>query len=117
MRVHSGDHPPAVGRPLLIDQAEDNLDNAYIYTVLVRRIVASVKAGRQIILVTHNPNPPVLCEAGRIIMLANDEDGHGGVAAAGTFDEVLAHVETLEGGRDAFLERGERYGHSLRDNA
>jgi hypothetical protein len=33
------------------------------------------------------------------------------VAAAGTFDDVVEYVERTEGGREAFLKRGEKYGH------
>ena len=95
---------------LLIDQAEDNLDNAFIYDVLVKRI-AKAKESRQLIIATHNPNPPTLASADRIIVLDVEEEGDGVVAAAGTFEEVKPHVERLEGGREAFRKRGERYGH------
>ncbi len=101
--------------PLLIDQAEDNLDNAFIYAVLVKRM-AQVKESRQLLVVTHNPNPVVLAFADRIFVLAVEDDGHGEVEAAGTFEQVKPHVERLlEGGRDAFLKRGERYGHYARE--
>ena len=52
-------------RPLLIDQPEDNLDNAYIYDTVVRSL-REAKGGRQLIFVTHNPNIPVLGEAERV---------------------------------------------------
>jgi hypothetical protein len=100
--------------PLLVDQAEDSLDNEFIYCVLVQRI-AAVKGARQILLVTHNPNPPTLAHAEQILALDVDESGHGKVAAHGSFDDVRTHVERLEGGRKAFLERGERYGHFRRE--
>ncbi len=106
--------------PLLIDQVEDNLDNAFIYAVVVKRF-AQVKRDRQLVVVTHNPNPPTLAGAARILVLGTteDEDGDGDgdgetmkgqLVAAGTFEEVQAHVESTEGGREAFLERGARYG-------
>ena len=117
--------------PLLVDQVEDNLDNAYIYEVLVKQL-AQVKMNRQLVVVTHNPNPPTLIGAAQILVLgANDEDGDEGdldldrdndrdsngeetigsrLVAAGTFEEVRASVEHTEGGREAFLRRGERYG-------
>jgi hypothetical protein len=112
--------------PLLVDQVEDNLDNAYIYEVLVKRL-AQVKTTRQLVVVTHNPNPPTLVGAAQILVLgANDEDGEDGddaaedsdddepigsrLLAAGTFEDVRAYVEYTEGGREAFVRRGERYG-------
>jgi predicted ATPase len=41
--------------PLIIDQAEDNLDNDSIFSVLAK-CIRSAKRNRQVILVTHNPN-------------------------------------------------------------
>jgi len=41
--------------PLIIDQPEDNLDNAMVGETLTR-ILASLKERRQIIVSTHNPN-------------------------------------------------------------
>jgi hypothetical protein len=48
-------------RPLLIDQPEDNLDNAFVYDTIVKAL-RDVKGGRQVLFVTHNPNIPVLGE-------------------------------------------------------
>lgn len=97
-------------RPLLIDQPEDNLDNAFIYEAIVKALRAA-KGTRQIIFVTHNPNIPVLGEAERIFVLHSDGK-RGTVRRAGTVDECKVDIETiLEGGREAFLRRKERYGH------
>jgi hypothetical protein len=96
--------------PLLVDQAEDSLDNAFIYEVLVERF-SKAKEARQLIVATLNPNPPALADADRIHVLDTDDEGCGVLTAAGTFDEVKPHVERLEGGRKAFRARGERYGH------
>lgn len=97
-------------RPLLIDQPEDNLDNAFIYETIVKALRAA-KGTRQIIFVTHNPNIPVLGEAERIFVLHSDGK-RGTVRHAGTVDECKDYIETiLEGGREAFLRRKERYGH------
>lgn len=97
-------------RPLLIDQPEDNLDNAFIYETVVRNI-AEVKARRQLIFVTHNPNIPVLGDAERVFV--TDSDGqHGRLRSAGDVDQVKLEIEQiLEGGPEAFLERKRRYGH------
>lgn len=96
--------------PLLIDQPEDNLDNRFMVNAIVTSI-RSVKARRQLVFVTHNPNIPVLGDADRVFVL--DSDGRRArLSNVGTVDEVRDDVVTLlEGGRDAFLERKERYGY------
>jgi predicted ATP-dependent endonuclease of OLD family len=97
-------------RPLLIDQPEDNLDNAYIYDAVVKSVRASKKS-RQLIFVTHNPNLPVLGDAERVVVLVSNGK-RGSVSRAGTVDELKDPLETLlEGGREAFLLRKQRYGH------
>ncbi|HUW15383.1 MAG TPA: hypothetical protein VM537_37075, partial [Anaerolineae bacterium] len=96
--------------PLLIDQPEDNLDNAFVYDTVVQSIL-EVKPKRQLIFVTHNPNIPVLGEAERVLVMVSD-GASATVSAAGTVDEVRDHVERiLEGGREAFMRRMQRYGH------
>ncbi len=97
-------------RPLLIDQPEDNLDNAFVYDTIVTALRA-VKGSRQVILVTHNPNIPVLGEAERVFVFASDGQ-NARVQSSGTVDDCKDLIERiLEGGREAFLERKTRYGH------
>lgn len=97
-------------RPLLIDQPEDNLDNAFIYETVVRNI-AEVKHRRQLIFVTHNPNIPVLGDAERVFVTESDGQ-HGRLRAWGDVEKVKFEIEQiLEGGAEAFLERKRRYGH------
>lgn len=97
-------------RPLLIDQPEDNLDNAFIYETVVRNI-GEVKHRRQLIFVTHNPNIPVLGDAQRVFVTESDGQ-HGRLGACGDVDEVKVEIEQiLEGGAEAFLQRKRRYGH------
>ena len=96
--------------PLLIDQPEDNLDNAFVFETVVRSILR-VKPNRQLIFVTHNPNIPVLGEAERVFVMASTGK-QAQVAAVGTVDEVRDDIERLlEGGRDAFKQRMARYGY------
>jgi len=52
--------------PLVIDQPEENLDNQTIYKILVTCIKAA-KQHRQVVMVTHNPNLAVVCDAEQII--------------------------------------------------
>ncbi len=96
-------------RPLLIDQPEDNIDNGYIVECVIQSI-ARIKAMRQMIFVTHNPNIPVLGDAERVFVLAADER-KAWIARQGTVDECRDEiVSLLEGGDEAFQRRHERYG-------
>jgi hypothetical protein len=95
--------------PLMIDQPEDNLDNNFIYTMVVTRI-QKMKNGRQMIFVTHNPNIPVLGGAARVFVMESN-GAQASLRAKGTVDEVRRDIETfLEGGREAFTKRKEIYG-------
>jgi len=97
-------------RPLLIDQPEDNLDNAFIYETVVRNIGA-VKAKRQLIFVTHNPNIPVLGDA-ECVFVTESDGQHGRLRTHGDVEKAKLEIEQiLEGGAEAFLERKRRYGH------
>ena len=97
-------------RPLLIDQPEDNLDNAFVYETIVRAL-QTIKGSRQVIFVTHNPNIPVLGEAERIFVFSSDGQ-HSSLKQVGTVDDCREQIERiLEGGREAFLLRKARYGH------
>jgi len=97
-------------RPLLIDQPEDNLDNAFVFQTIVRALKA-IKGARQVIFVTHNPNIPVLGEAERVFVFSSDGQ-HSVLKQVGSVDECRVQIENiLEGGREAFLLRKERYGH------
>jgi AAA domain len=97
-------------RPLLVDQPEDNLDNAFIYETIVKTL-RTVKGARQVLFVTHNPNIPVLGDADRVFVF--ESDGHNAkLRRVGTVDQCKDDIETiLEGGREAFLQRQRRYGH------
>ena len=96
--------------PLLIDQPEDNLDNAYIYDTVVKSI-RSVRGRRQLIFVTHNPNIPVLGDAQKVFVLKSTGQ-RARVKSQGSVDEVKDDIETiLEGGQEAFKSRKQRYGY------
>lgn len=95
-------------RPLLIDQPEDNLDNRFIFEHVVES-VRHMKRRRQLVLVTYNPNIPVLGDAERVFVL--DSDGtHAGVMQQGSVDNCRGEILTLlEGGAQAFNQRQIRY--------
>ena len=118
--------------PILIDQPEDSLDNRAIYNELVEYIKKK-KTERQIILVTHNSNVVVSADAENVIV-ANQEgnnshnrDGirfqyvNGALELTKQKDPsedivlysqgIREHVcDILEGGRDAFEKREQKYG-------
>ncbi len=95
--------------PLLIDQPEDNLDNSFISDAVIPQMLA-IRGKRQLILVTHNPNLPVLGQATQVVVL--EADGrHSNVIAQGDVEAVKQHiVRLMEGGREAFHQRAVRYG-------
>jgi ABC-type Mn2+/Zn2+ transport system ATPase subunit len=97
--------------PLVIDQPEDNLDNAFIAEHIVNELRTS-KTRRQYIFATHNANIPVFGDAEWIGVL-QEEDGRSKLIASGSIDasqvkELAANI--LEGGREAFTRRREKYG-------
>lgn len=95
-------------KPLLIDQPEDNLDNSFISQTVVESL-HKVKARRQLIFVTHNPNIPVLGDAAKVLVLQSD-GARAQLIRNGTVDECKGEVVTLlEGGEDAFKLRKKRY--------
>jgi DNA repair ATPase RecN len=97
--------------PLIIDQPEDQLDSAFVYDVLVPTLKA-VKKSRQIIFATPTPTILVLGETDRVFVLEGTRSA-GRLTEFGTVDEVRGSIERLvEGGREAFLLRSARYGHT-----
>lgn len=97
--------------PLIIDQPEDNLDNAFIADHIVNELRAS-KTKRQFVFATHNANIPVFGDAEWIGVL-HEEEGRSKLRASGSIDaadvkEFAANI--LEGGREAFNHRREKYG-------
>jgi ABC-type cobalamin/Fe3+-siderophores transport system ATPase subunit len=98
--------------PLVIDQPEDDLDNAFIFDSVVSTL-RSVKERRQVIVVTHNANIAVLGDSELILPMRRSGD-KGTVADRGSIDrtETKKSVQAiLEGGELAFRRRQEIYGH------
>jgi len=95
--------------PLIIDQPEDNLDNKYI-SGKIHEIIKKQKEERQLILITHNPNIPVLSESEHNVFLKFDRKAS--VDNVGSVDEVKnSIIELLEGGELAFKRRKDTYGY------
>jgi predicted ATPase len=120
--------------PILIDQPEDNLDNRSVTNELIEYLKEKKKE-RQIILVTHNANIVVNADAENIIIAnqrgQNEHDQEGSIyqfdyingALEDTFPEnkgikdllksmgIREHIaEIVEGGKEAFKKREEKYG-------
>ena len=98
--------------PLIIDQPEENLDNETVFRLLVP-CIKEVKKRRQIIIVTHNPNLAVVCDADQVIYAAIDKtDGNKVTYNSGAIEnpEINEHiVNVLEGTRPAFDNRDIKY--------
>lgn len=98
--------------PLIIDQPEENLDNQSVYTVLVK-FIKEAKKKRQIIIVTHNPNLAVVCDAEQIIYVKiQKENKNKVVVQSGAIEHPEINskiVEILEGTFPAFENRSEKY--------
>lgn len=98
--------------PLIMDQPEDNLDNAFIAERIVREL-RKAKTQRQFIFATHNANIPVFGDAEWIgVFTATDAQGSLDADAQGSIDvpkirDSVARI--LEGGRDAFMQRKAKY--------
>ena len=104
------------GKPLVIDQPEDDLDHAFIINSIVEG-VRTAKADRQIVTATHNPNIPVLGDAEMVFRVARraGEDScyiqnSGGLE----LPQITVEVQSLEGGAEAFERRRQRYSGVLR---
>ncbi|APQ98077.1 Spaf_1101 family AAA-like ATPase [Clostridium botulinum] len=97
-------------RPLIIDQPEDDLDNIYIYSSLVKEF-RKIKNSRQLIFATHNANIPISGDAENIIILESNGD-NGFVKITGSIDKVSISekvLNILEGGRQALDLRNSKY--------
>lgn len=96
--------------PLILDQPEDDLDNHLIYDLVVERL-RICKEKRQIIVVTHNANIPVNGDAELIVAMDSNSKylkvyNSGGIED----DDLRAEIcNVMEGGKQAFLMRANRY--------
>jgi hypothetical protein len=98
--------------PLLIDQPEENLDNQTIVYLLVPSI-KEAKRRRQIIMVTHNPNLAVVCDAQQVICALRQSQGSAEIGyTAGAIENPEINrriIDVLEGTRPAFDNRSGKY--------
>lgn len=98
--------------PIILDQPEENLDNETIVSLLVP-VLNAARESRQIIMVTHNPNLAVVCDAEQIIFAEFDRKSMCSVSyLSGSIEEPAlnkAVVNVLEGTKPAFNNRSQKY--------
>ena len=102
------------GPPLLIDQPEEDLDNQVILEIVAS--IWTAKPKRQLIFSSHNANVVVNGDADLVICCdyrrAGDQSG-GRLKSQGAIDitEIRKEITTvMEGGRESFNLRKEKYG-------
>jgi len=99
--------------PLIIDQPEDNLDNQTVYDMLVA-CLREARNRRQVIVVTHNPNLAIVCDADQIIHSQIDKQNNRNKVkyTSGSIENPttnLLSITVLEGTRPAFVHRDHKY--------
>jgi len=98
--------------PLIVDQPEENIDNQSVYRYLVPAIKFA-RQRRQVIIVTHNPNLAVVCDAEQVIFADIDKaDGNRVSYVSGSIENPNINkrlVDILEGTKPAFRNRGSKY--------
>ncbi len=102
--------------PLLLDQPEDDLDNALIYDLIVKQL-RQIKSQRQVIVVTHNANIVVNGDAEMVFPLTVRSGqsiiDHSSSIQDSQIRKKICNV--LEGGQEAFKQRYKRI-HLEQDN-
>lgn len=98
--------------PIILDQPEENLDNETVVSLLVP-VLTEAKKRRQIIMVTHNPNLAVVCDAEQVIWSAFDRKNASKISyVAGAIENPAINgyvVNVLEGTMPAFNNRRIKY--------
>lgn len=97
--------------PLIIDQPEYNFDNQSIYSKLVPCILEA-KKNRQVIIVTHNPNIAVACDAEQMIYCDIDKTKTRITYGSGSIENIAIRkkvIDVLEGTEPAFDLRKSKY--------
>lgn len=98
--------------PIILDQPEENLDNETVVSLLVP-VLSEAKKKRQIIMVTHNPNLAVVCDAEQVIYSSFDRTKASKIEyVSGSIENptINTHVvNVLEGTKPAFNNRRIKY--------
>ncbi|HDS0922498.1 TPA: ABC transporter [Stenotrophomonas maltophilia] len=98
--------------PIILDQPEENLDNETVVSLLVP-VLTEAKKRRQIIMVTHNPNLAVVCDAEQIVWSHFDRKNRSKIAyTAGAIEDPQVNqlvINVLERTKPAFNNRRMKY--------
>lgn len=99
-------------KPIVLDQPEENLDNQTVYSLLVP-VIKEAKDRRQVIMVTHNANLAVTCDAEQIIHAEFDRtDMNRMTYESGAIENPKINglvLDILEGTEPAFANRRDKY--------
>lgn len=98
-------------RPIILDQPEENLDNETVFSLLAP-VIIEAKKQRQIIMVTHNPNLAIVCDAEQIIHSSFDRKIMKASYTSGSIENPTFNghaVNVLEGTKPAFDNRKDKY--------
>lgn len=108
----------------ILDEPEKSLGNEYINDVIVPLIKERAKSGRRVVISTHDANIAVRTLPYCSIYRTHGPEGYStfvgnpftnnlvNVAKPEERDWKMVSMRTLEGGKDAFGERGKIYGHA-----
>lgn len=108
----------------ILDEPEKSLGNEYINDVIVPLIKERAKAGRRVFISTHDANIAVRTLPYCSIYRTHGSEGYStfvgnpftnnlvNVQTPEVRDWKIVSMRTLEGGKDAFGERGRIYGHT-----
>lgn len=98
--------------PIIIDQPEHNLDNESVVRLLVN-CIREASTRRQVIVVTHNPNLAIFCDADQVIHAKIDKEAGNKIEySAGAIEDHDMNersVNVLEGTYNAFDNRRRKY--------
>ena len=99
--------------PILLDQPEENLDNATVSRLLVPAI-RKARERRQVIVVTHNPNLAVYCDADQVVYCDIARVPSTKITyQSGPLEGLQTRrwvIDVLEGTGRAFGKRHDKYG-------
>lgn len=94
---------------IIYDQPEDDLDNSFITSELIA-IFKKIKQYRQIIIVSHNANLVVNADSEQVIIAKNDDGILSYMSGALEDPDINKAVcQILEGGKNAFEKREQKY--------
>jgi ABC-type lipoprotein export system ATPase subunit len=97
------------GRPIALDQPDENLDSHTIHKLL-RPAIRAAKVKRQVFVVTHSPNLAIVGDADQVVVASCDGKQFmyrsGSIESPDIRDLVL---EVLEGTWPAFADRQRKY--------